>query len=197
MPVFMVWQVSPVLPSPMLQPRSISHISSFGTKELIWFLQARFALSSSAVFSRTDLATDSERFYNTVLEFLYDVEEKEDVDSLLMWWNRWDLYFFYDFLTPMLIVLCSLPGKFFLATPLLALNLKRELLLRGWQSDDDGSGRRKGRKAGEYGTITKTPSLLFLLTYYFYYLICRRYSWGKAMHGTVFEEHRRYWCLVS
>lgn len=43
------------------------------------------------------------------------------------------------------------PGKFFLATPLLGFNLKRELLLHGWQSDDNESGRRKGRKAGEYG----------------------------------------------
>lgn len=52
------------------------------------FLKTRFALTSSAVFSRTDTTTDSERFYNTVLEFLDDVEEKEDVESLLMWWNR-------------------------------------------------------------------------------------------------------------
>ncbi|OBZ74977.1 hypothetical protein A0H81_05476 [Grifola frondosa] len=50
--------------------------------------QVRFALSSSSVFSRTDTVTDSERFYNSVLEFLDDINEKEDVDALLAWWNR-------------------------------------------------------------------------------------------------------------
>jgi hypothetical protein len=31
---------------------------------------------------------DSERFYNTILELLEDVEEKEEVHELLVWWNR-------------------------------------------------------------------------------------------------------------
>lgn len=57
--------------------------------------QTRFALSSCAVFSRTDIKTDSERFYNTVLEFLNDVEERLDVDALLMWWNRYELRICY------------------------------------------------------------------------------------------------------
>ncbi|KAH7903572.1 hypothetical protein BJ138DRAFT_1138709 [Hygrophoropsis aurantiaca] len=50
--------------------------------------QARFALSSSPVFSRTDTVTDSERFYNSLRDLLEDPEEKEEVDQLLIWWNR-------------------------------------------------------------------------------------------------------------
>ncbi|RDB25046.1 hypothetical protein Hypma_007811 [Hypsizygus marmoreus] len=53
--------------------------------------QARFALSSSSVFSRTDTVTDSERFYNSLLEFLEDNEEQQNVDELLVWWNRYVL----------------------------------------------------------------------------------------------------------
>jgi hypothetical protein len=51
-------------------------------------MQARFALTSSAVFSRTDTVTDSERFYNSLLELLDDVDEREEVGDLLVWWNR-------------------------------------------------------------------------------------------------------------
>lgn len=50
--------------------------------------QARFALSSSATFTRSDLTTDSERFYNSVLQLLEDPDEQEEVDKLLVWWNR-------------------------------------------------------------------------------------------------------------
>ncbi|RDB19259.1 hypothetical protein Hypma_013703 [Hypsizygus marmoreus] len=50
--------------------------------------QARFALSSSSVFSRTDNVTDSERFYNSLLEFLEENEEQQNVNALLVWWNR-------------------------------------------------------------------------------------------------------------
>jgi hypothetical protein len=32
--------------------------------------------------------TDSERFYNSVLELFDDIDEKEEVDDLLVWWNR-------------------------------------------------------------------------------------------------------------
>ncbi|KAG9313214.1 hypothetical protein JVU11DRAFT_6673 [Chiua virens] len=49
---------------------------------------ARFALMSAQVFSRTDLVTDSEHFYNSILELLFDPDEKEEVDQLLLWWNR-------------------------------------------------------------------------------------------------------------
>jgi hypothetical protein len=52
-------------------------------------LQVRFALSSSPVFSRTDTSTDSERFYTSVLELFEDVEENEEVNDLLAWWNRY------------------------------------------------------------------------------------------------------------
>ncbi|KIJ58150.1 hypothetical protein HYDPIDRAFT_119899 [Hydnomerulius pinastri MD-312] len=50
--------------------------------------QARFSLTSAQVFSRTDLVTDSERFYSTIVELLDDLEEKDEVDQLLTWWNR-------------------------------------------------------------------------------------------------------------
>jgi len=50
--------------------------------------QARFALSSSAVFTRTDTVTDSERFYNTIVDLLNDPDEVNEVDELLAWWNR-------------------------------------------------------------------------------------------------------------
>ena len=51
-------------------------------------MQARFALSSSSVFSRTDLVTDSEHFYNSVLDLFDNIDEREEINDLLMWWNR-------------------------------------------------------------------------------------------------------------
>jgi hypothetical protein len=42
------------------------------------------------VFSRTDSVTDSERFYNSILELFDDVDEREEVDDLLVWWNRYN-----------------------------------------------------------------------------------------------------------
>ncbi|KAG2116643.1 uncharacterized protein F5147DRAFT_568026, partial [Suillus discolor] len=50
--------------------------------------QVRFALSSSSVFSRTDTSTDSETFYHSLLDLLEDPEECQEVDELLIWWNR-------------------------------------------------------------------------------------------------------------
>lgn len=50
--------------------------------------QVRFALSSSPIFSRSDLATDSERFYNSILDLFEDVDEQQEVNDLLTWWNR-------------------------------------------------------------------------------------------------------------
>ena len=44
------------------------------------------------VFSQTDLVTDSERFYDSILELLDDLEEMEEVSQLLTWWNRYALY---------------------------------------------------------------------------------------------------------
>jgi hypothetical protein len=51
-------------------------------------LQLRFSLTSSPVFSRTDTVTDSEKFYNSIIELFDDVDEKEEVNELLTWWNR-------------------------------------------------------------------------------------------------------------
>ncbi|KIM61427.1 hypothetical protein SCLCIDRAFT_25912 [Scleroderma citrinum Foug A] len=50
--------------------------------------QAHFALTSAQVFSCTDLITDSEHFYTSILDLLSDLDEKDEVDQLLMWWNR-------------------------------------------------------------------------------------------------------------
>ncbi|KIJ64152.1 hypothetical protein HYDPIDRAFT_69532, partial [Hydnomerulius pinastri MD-312] len=50
--------------------------------------QARFFLTLAQVFSCTDLVTDSERFYNSIIELLDDADEKDEVDLLLTWWNR-------------------------------------------------------------------------------------------------------------
>ena len=43
---------------------------------------------SSPVFSRTDTVTDSERFYNSLLELLEDLDEQQEVNELVVWWNR-------------------------------------------------------------------------------------------------------------
>jgi hypothetical protein len=51
-------------------------------------VQVRFGLSSTAVFSRTDTVTDSERFYNSVLDLFDDVDEQEEVKDLTVWWNQ-------------------------------------------------------------------------------------------------------------
>ncbi|TEB39957.1 hypothetical protein FA13DRAFT_1618760 [Coprinellus micaceus] len=50
--------------------------------------QVRFALSSSPVFSRTDTVTDSEFFYNLVVDLLEDESEHAEVADLIKWWNR-------------------------------------------------------------------------------------------------------------
>ncbi|TEB25444.1 hypothetical protein FA13DRAFT_1637543, partial [Coprinellus micaceus] len=50
--------------------------------------QVRFALSSQAVFSRTDLVTNSEYFYNLIIDVLEDPEEPVEAVELLRWWNQ-------------------------------------------------------------------------------------------------------------
>ncbi|KAG1842189.1 hypothetical protein DFJ58DRAFT_666086 [Suillus subalutaceus] len=50
--------------------------------------QVQFALSSSSVFSQTNMTTDSETFYHSLLDLLEDPEESKEVDELLTWWNR-------------------------------------------------------------------------------------------------------------
>ena len=54
----------------------------------LYHMQAHFALTSTQVFSRTDLITDSEHFYNSILELLEDREERDEVEQLMTWWNR-------------------------------------------------------------------------------------------------------------
>lgn len=79
-----VWQK---LRSHMLQHRwALFH--HLLTRVEMLFLQARFALTSAQVFSRTDLLTDSERFYDSILELLDDTDERDEVNQLLQWWNR-------------------------------------------------------------------------------------------------------------
>ena len=45
--------------------------------------QVRFSLTSSAVFSRNDTTTDSERFYGSIIRFLQLPSVKAEVDALL------------------------------------------------------------------------------------------------------------------
>lgn len=79
-----------LVPLHMLRPRraKLFKVPTYQCTDLSR-LQVRFALSSSAVFSRSDTITDSEGFYNSVLELFYDIEEKQEVDSLLLWWDQW------------------------------------------------------------------------------------------------------------
>ncbi|KAH6907335.1 hypothetical protein BKA70DRAFT_1104843 [Coprinopsis sp. MPI-PUGE-AT-0042] len=72
--------------------------------------QIRFSLSASAVFSRNDTITDSERFYNSIVAFLEDPEEKSDVKKLLAWWDKCALSGFYL----SCCLLTSLSDRFFL-----------------------------------------------------------------------------------
>ncbi|KAI5999900.1 hypothetical protein EDD15DRAFT_2193413 [Pisolithus albus] len=51
-------------------------------------MQTRFSLTSAQVFSHTDLITDSERFYSSIMELLDDPDESDEVDQLITWWNR-------------------------------------------------------------------------------------------------------------
>ncbi|KIM57863.1 hypothetical protein SCLCIDRAFT_28496 [Scleroderma citrinum Foug A] len=50
--------------------------------------QAQFLLTSTQVFSHTDHVTDSEHFYNSILDLLDNRDERDEVDQLLTWWNR-------------------------------------------------------------------------------------------------------------
>ncbi|KIM59747.1 hypothetical protein SCLCIDRAFT_27139 [Scleroderma citrinum Foug A] len=51
--------------------------------------QACFALTLAQVFSHTDLITDSECFYTSIMELLNDPEEQGEVNQLMAWWNQW------------------------------------------------------------------------------------------------------------
>ena len=65
----------------------VSRIRKALFSNALTFLKARFALTSAQVFSRTDLVTDSEHFYNSIMELLDDPEERGEVDQLMAWWN--------------------------------------------------------------------------------------------------------------
>lgn len=54
---------------------------------LMW-LQLRFTLSSSPVFARTDLVTDSENFYGTVIKQFNKKQYLPRVADLLKWWDK-------------------------------------------------------------------------------------------------------------
>ncbi|KAI6011922.1 hypothetical protein BKA83DRAFT_4466618 [Pisolithus microcarpus] len=49
---------------------------------------ACFGLTSAQIFSHTDLITDSERFYSSIMELLDDPDESDEVDQLITCWNR-------------------------------------------------------------------------------------------------------------
>ncbi|KAG1867360.1 hypothetical protein F4604DRAFT_1881651 [Suillus subluteus] len=50
--------------------------------------QIRFSLSSSSVFLCTDMVTDSEIFYHSILDLLEDPDESEEVAELMTWWTQ-------------------------------------------------------------------------------------------------------------
>ena len=49
--------------------------------------------STWEVFSHTDLITNLEHFYTSILDLLGDLDEKDEVNQLLMWWNRYEVLF--------------------------------------------------------------------------------------------------------
>ncbi|KAI6013797.1 hypothetical protein BKA83DRAFT_4499837 [Pisolithus microcarpus] len=51
-------------------------------------MQTHFSLTSAQVFSCTDLITDSEQFYSSIMELLDDPDKSNEVDQLITWWNR-------------------------------------------------------------------------------------------------------------
>jgi len=55
-----------------------------------------FLLYAGLLFSCTDHVTDSERFYNSILELLEDLEERDEVDQLMAWWNRYVVYYLWE-----------------------------------------------------------------------------------------------------
>ncbi|TEB34872.1 hypothetical protein FA13DRAFT_1625138, partial [Coprinellus micaceus] len=51
-------------------------------------LQVRFALSSSAVFSRTGPVTGSEFFYNLIIDLFQEEQEQSEVKDLTRRWKQ-------------------------------------------------------------------------------------------------------------
>lgn len=63
------------------------HLNIFPSFDQWLHSQARFALCATGAFSRTDTTTESECFYNSLLELLEDPDEIDEVNALLTWWN--------------------------------------------------------------------------------------------------------------
>ncbi|KAG1866328.1 hypothetical protein C8R48DRAFT_747584 [Suillus tomentosus] len=55
--------------------------------------QIQFSLTSSSVFSRTNMVTDSENFYHSILDLLEDPDEIEEVANLMTWWTQFVMHF--------------------------------------------------------------------------------------------------------
>ncbi|KAG2052325.1 hypothetical protein BDR06DRAFT_983177 [Suillus hirtellus] len=49
--------------------------------------QVWFSLSSSSVFSCTDMVMDLETFYHSILDLLEDPDKCEEVADLMTWWT--------------------------------------------------------------------------------------------------------------
>lgn len=49
----------------------------------------RFSLSSQQVFSRTESDFESAAFYNSIINFLQENEDHQDVRDLLLFWNQY------------------------------------------------------------------------------------------------------------
>lgn len=49
----------------------------------------RFALGTRGTFSSKDTIADSQTFYNVILAFLNHPDELENVNELIVWWNKY------------------------------------------------------------------------------------------------------------
>ncbi|EGN98270.1 hypothetical protein SERLA73DRAFT_153398 [Serpula lacrymans var. lacrymans S7.3] len=61
----------------MVTPASIAYVAT----------QVKFALCSSPIFTKSSKVTDSESFYNSVLDVFDDPDEAQELNDLLTWWN--------------------------------------------------------------------------------------------------------------
>ncbi|KAI0310927.1 hypothetical protein OF83DRAFT_1069701 [Amylostereum chailletii] len=87
--------------------------------------QARFCLLSATVFSQNDKITDSERFYNSLLNYLNNSEEQKEVSMLLKWWDRYRSHLGFSSASCTDCLFC--PGKYSLA-----LSQLRRRMTMGW-----------------------------------------------------------------
>ena len=76
------------LPSIAYVVTQVGYFATCVTSESLTLVnQVQFSLSLSPVFSRTDTVTDSEKFYNLIIELCDDPKEHEEINKLLTWWN--------------------------------------------------------------------------------------------------------------